>query len=483
MIITQTAYSLDPLGNWKNKTTDMVTQTRTHSPSNEITKINLTPILSDNNGNTNDDGTNLYSYDEENRLVKVTAKSGTAVLGQYQYDAVSRRVSRTDNFGTQTLYYYDDRRAIEEQSSAGITQATYTFGNYIDEALTMDRVGEPGPFYYHQNTAWSLYALSDSTGKGVEGYSYDAYGYQTIVLPGPDGILWTSDDVILPGGKSSYGNPFLYTEQHLDPEAGLYYYRARYHDPMTGRFMQRDRLGYADGMNLYEYVKDSPPNYADWQGNQSFTVALGSTKCAFGEPATAGLGRGAFVVEINHEQCDKHCTEAHEATHVADELPCCEKAREAYGRAGTPRERNDVIGKWNRYGTANRNYTECRAHTCGAQCLLQLQERRGCSDCLDRSRSDDPAVSAQGREDYECCRYLLGGIVVQRGGRIRANEERRRDYCSAADANVEPPCPFEEPPPMRAPDARGEAKRGVGCFVGTSKPRGNGNVPPGEAKP
>jgi hypothetical protein len=38
----------------------------------------------------------------------------------------------------------------------------------------MDRAGQT--FYYHQNTLWSSYALSDSTGTGVEGYSYDAYG-------------------------------------------------------------------------------------------------------------------------------------------------------------------------------------------------------------------------------------------------------------------------------------------------------------------
>jgi hypothetical protein len=81
MVITQTAYNLDPLGNWKSKTTDMVTQTRTHSPSNEITAIDTTSIVSDFNGNTSDDGTNLYSYDEENRFVKVAVKATSEVLG------------------------------------------------------------------------------------------------------------------------------------------------------------------------------------------------------------------------------------------------------------------------------------------------------------------------------------------------------------------------------------------------------------------
>ena len=85
----------------------------------------------------------------------------------------------------------------------------------------MDRVSEPGPFFYHQNTLGSVFALTDPTGKGVEGYSYDAYGYQTVHLPGADGILWTADDDILPGAKSSYGNPFLFTGQRYDPDTGL----------------------------------------------------------------------------------------------------------------------------------------------------------------------------------------------------------------------------------------------------------------------
>ena len=280
VVITQTAYNLDPLGNWSSiAVTPGGTQTRTHSPSNEITSINTTSILSDFSGNTSDDGTNLYSYDEENRLVKVSVKLTSVVLGQYQYDAFGRRVSKIDNFAVQTFYYYDGWRTIEEQSSVGVTQATYVFGNYLDEALTMDRLGQPGPFYYHQNTLWSSFALSNSAGVGVEGYSYDAYGYQTVILPGPDMTLWTADDVILPGAKSSYGNPFLFTGQRLDPETGLLYYKNRYASTFFGRFLQRDPWGdFPDidrllshdppafqlgGLNLYRYVSDAPTRWVD----------------------------------------------------------------------------------------------------------------------------------------------------------------------------------------------------------------------------
>jgi RHS repeat-associated protein len=138
----------------------------------------------------------------------------------------------------------------------------------------MDRGGQT--FYYHQNTLWSSYALSNSAGVGVEGYSYDAYGYQTVVLPGPDGKLdFDSDDVYLPGAKSSYGNPFLYTGQRHDPESGFDYYKNRYNSTFFGLFMSRDPLDYAGGdMNLYAYVGDNPTNLTDPTGNAAVDYFL-----------------------------------------------------------------------------------------------------------------------------------------------------------------------------------------------------------------
>jgi RHS repeat-associated protein len=244
-----------------------------HSPSNGISAINTTTVLSDFNGNTSDDGTSLYSYDEENRVVQVTAKSTHAVLGRYKYDALGRRVSKIDNFGVQTLLYYDNWKTIEEQSAARMTQATYVFGNNVDEALTMDRGGQA--FYYHQNSLWSVYALSDAAGTAREGYSYDAYGFQTVHLPGPDGILWTAADIILPGAKSAYGNPFLFTGQRYDPESALHYYKDRYYDVAKGRFLQRDSQGYVDGMNLYEYVAGRPTFYTDPYGKNKIIRCAG----------------------------------------------------------------------------------------------------------------------------------------------------------------------------------------------------------------
>jgi RHS repeat-associated protein len=45
----------------------------------------------------------------------------------------------------------------------------------------------------------------------------------------------------LQGGSSS---GFAFTGREWDPEAGLYYYRARYYDPKIGRFLSEDRSGF-----------------------------------------------------------------------------------------------------------------------------------------------------------------------------------------------------------------------------------------------
>jgi RHS repeat-associated protein len=276
---TQTAYNLDPIGNWSSTITDGVTQTRTHDAVNELTAIDATPLLYDANGNLRVDGRYNYVYDEENRLVRVTRNSDSAIVGQYLYDALGRRVVRVASpsaaFVT-TLYFYDGTRVVEEQDHVGTTQATYAYGNYVDEVLTMDRDGQAN--YYHQNALWSVEAVTDGAGNVTERYAYDAYGAPGLtngglvaVPPNP----WST-------AHSAIGNPWMFTGRQFDEETGLYFYRARSYDPIKGRFLQRDPIEYVTSMNLYEYARSAPTVFTDPSGMVCCSGPLKSL-CAMGD--------------------------------------------------------------------------------------------------------------------------------------------------------------------------------------------------------
>lgn len=57
-----------------------------------------------------------------------------------------------------------------------------------------------------------------------------------------------------------------------EPDAsGVAYYRSRPYDPRTGRFLQRDRIGLAGGINDYAYVDANPINAADPDGTDPKT--------------------------------------------------------------------------------------------------------------------------------------------------------------------------------------------------------------------
>jgi RHS repeat-associated protein len=282
---TQTDYNLDSVGNWNSKTTNGVAQTRMHNSVNELIKIDSTNLIYDNgvfgNGNLTNDGTYKYQYDEESRLTDVTRISDSALVGHHDYDALGRRVQKGANPAgalTTTQYFYDGARIIEEQNALGVTQATYVYGNYVDEILAMDRGGQT--YYYHQNALWSVEAVTNSTGSPVERYDY--CGGNTLQCGDPYGSVSITDGSFNPIPANSWGtphsaigNPWMFTGRQFDEETGLYYYRARNYDSFKGRFLQRDTFELSVGENLYEYAQSSPTLLLDPSGNLTWRDKFG----------------------------------------------------------------------------------------------------------------------------------------------------------------------------------------------------------------
>ena len=80
--------------------------------------------------------------------------------------------------------------------------------------------------------------------------------------------------------QKSLTNPIMFQGQYHDHETGLHYNRYRYYDPRVGRFVSKDPISYAGGLNLYAYA----PNPL---GLQNETLPLGSEKNPFVTSRTA----------------------------------------------------------------------------------------------------------------------------------------------------------------------------------------------------
>ncbi len=100
--------------------------------------------------------------------------------------------------------------------------------------------------------------------KLVERYDYDPYGKTYIAHWDPSAGSGSGDWVRHePDEPSAYGNPFMWTGQRHDVAIGLYHFPFRTYSPRLGRWLQRDPLGYVDGVNMYEYVSCSPLAWVD----------------------------------------------------------------------------------------------------------------------------------------------------------------------------------------------------------------------------
>ena len=75
------------------------------------------------------------------------------------------------------------------------------------------------------------------------------------------------------GTLSSAGvsNRVGYCGYQFAPETGMYLARNRWNSPPLGRWIERDPLGYVDGMGLYEYVRSRPIAAADPWGLSTAT--------------------------------------------------------------------------------------------------------------------------------------------------------------------------------------------------------------------
>ncbi|NJP49210.1 hypothetical protein HCJ93_03745 [Streptomyces sp. SBST2-5] len=207
---------------------------------NRITSYAGRTFTYDANGRLTGDGLRTYTWNARGELTGLTKAGTTSAFG---YDPLGGRLTKTID-GTTSRYLTDGANPLVEQDGSGATTATLV-NSGLDQFLTRTEKGETR--IYLTDALGTVVGLAGTDGSLATSYAYEPGGMPTVS-----------------GEPTSNTHTFTGRE---DDGTGLLYYRDRYYDPQTGRFISQDPSGHSGGVNLYQYALASPTTYTDPSGN------------------------------------------------------------------------------------------------------------------------------------------------------------------------------------------------------------------------
>ena len=263
------------------------------SEKNEGSTETVTEYTYDDNGNQVEkevwidnsfDSSETSVYNGFNQLVSV---SNDYADTEYTYGPSGLRLTKTvDN---EQIYFINDGGNViaelyDDEVTAYYLRGLNLFGSFIGN----------DEYFYLYNAHGDVVNLTDTSGYIEHTYRYDAFGNEREP-------------------ESSDNNPFRYCGEYYDGETGSYYLRARYYDPVIGRFAQEDFLwnesncirgdvfpntpqitAIMQSGNLYVYCAGNPVLYQDKNGE---SVILTVTLKVAGGVAVQYLGDvGANII-------------------------------------------------------------------------------------------------------------------------------------------------------------------------------------------
>ncbi|MDE6566375.1 MAG: RHS repeat-associated core domain-containing protein, partial [Lachnospiraceae bacterium] len=235
-------YKYDKNGN------QLATVNRYEIPSDKKDSIyvDVDVTLGDNRLNENV----VNHYNTLNQLTQTLTKNYKV---SFTYDAEGLRTSKTVN-GEKTVFVWDGDQLVMELSDSGKVQKRYIRGNdlvYADKGENTEKQ------YYVTDLHGNVVQLTDESGAVTKTYAYDSFGNEVD--------LDSKDD-----------NPFRYCGEYYDKETEEIYLRARYYQPVMGRFLTRDSYTGEDdeplSLHLYTYCENDGVNAWDPSGQEVYNI-------------------------------------------------------------------------------------------------------------------------------------------------------------------------------------------------------------------
>ena len=200
-----------------------------------------TPFQYDNAGNLLRDDKARYSYDAFNRTVKVETFDGNVQVNRY--DAEGLRHEMEENGRLVRFIFHKGEAVAEQEENSNVIRLIRG-----SELIARSSDSESARTYYHyaSDEMGSTTHIVDESGNVQNRYAYDAWGKIEVK-------------------EEAVPNRFTYYGQQIDPITQQYYLRARFYNPVIGRFTQEDTYR-GDGLNLYAYCANNPVYYVDPSG-------------------------------------------------------------------------------------------------------------------------------------------------------------------------------------------------------------------------
>ena len=199
------------------------------------------PFQYDNAGNLLQDDKARYSYDAFNRTVKVETFDGNVQVNRY--DAEGLRHEMEENGRLVRFIFHKGEAVAEQEENSNVIRLIRG-----SELIARSSDSESARTYYHyaSDEMGSTTHIVDESGNVQNRYAYDAWGKIEVK-------------------EEAVPNRFTYYGQQIDPITQQYYLRARFYNPVIGRFTQEDTYR-GDGLNLYAYCANNPVYYIDPSG-------------------------------------------------------------------------------------------------------------------------------------------------------------------------------------------------------------------------
>lgn len=195
------------------------------------------------------------AYDAENRLksVEYTDSGGVIHSTEYLYSADDflAEMKKYENgvLTSDTRFVRDGFLPVQERDAGNNVIREYLWGlnlgGGIGGLLDLNQGGQDYSYLY--DGKGNVSALLDGSQSVVATYTYDTFG-NLMVKTG------------------TINQPFQFSTKQYDEKTGLSYYGYRFYSPVLGRWMTRDPLGEAGGINLYGFAFNNPVNNVDPDG-------------------------------------------------------------------------------------------------------------------------------------------------------------------------------------------------------------------------